>query len=54
MTEDLTGRCTLPLKMELDGELVEVGTTQVDLDLRALKIGDDGRLFAVVDLSAED
>ena len=54
MIDDLTGRCTLPLMMELDGDLVRVGTTQVDLDLRDLRIGDDGKLFAVVDLHAED
>lgn len=54
MIENLTGRCTLPLMMELDGKLVEIGTTQVDLDLRTLKIDDDGRLFAIVDLHAED
>lgn len=47
MIDDLTGRCTLPLMMELDGDLV-------DLDLRDLRIGDDGKLFAVVDLHAED
>ena len=54
MIDDLTGRCTLPLMMELDGDLVQVGTTQVDLDLRDLRIGYDGKLLSIFDLDADD
>lgn len=49
----LTGTCRIPLYMNDGGRLVDIGTVEVDLDLRSLQVDEEGRLFAVVDLHAE-
>lgn len=49
----LTGTCQIPLRMEDGGRLVDIGTVEIDLDLRSLQVDSSGQLYAVVDLHAE-
>lgn len=49
--DNLIGRVTLPLRMNLNGTHKVVGTVQVDLDLDSVRINDAGELYALLDLN---
>lgn len=49
----LIGTCRIPLRMEDGGRLVDIGTVDIDIDIRSLQVDSSGQLYAVVDLNAE-
>ena len=52
---EMVGRVTLPVCLDVGGKMVEVGTVQVDMDLRAVRIDTEtNRMYAVLDLHVED
>lgn len=51
--QNLPGRASLPLMLEVGDDLIEVGTVQIDLDVREVRY-EDGRLLAVLDAHVKD
>ena len=52
---EMVGRVTMPVCLDVGGEMVEVGEVQVDMDLRGVRFDTKtGRMYAVLDMHVED
>jgi hypothetical protein len=50
----MQGNVTIPAAIEVDGEPVMVGTVELKLDVAAIRVDEDGEMYAVLDAKVED